>query len=335
MDIITQVAIADFASSHPELHHYTNFPGLEGIHKSQTLWAINYRHLNDTKEVKVLEKPLIEALTKRFSSLLEDRQRGSPQFRQAIEETGGRIAEIAADQATRVVQGFYDSLPEIYVTSFCTHANDPYAKEHGLLSQWRGYGGQDGGYCIVFDTAALIELLQRESRARYWLMPLKLAQVQYRTAELSVEDVFAPLLIETHKLFSALLDDTKIPEKALGNFLLAASLLKHQGFREEHEARIVAIPSTQDDLDGLRATYGDVSFLHLKAIRSKNGAAGSRQFVALFESLYRELPIRRVIVGPSRNQDKNFTKALELLGSGIKTERSDTPFIEEQPSSHC
>jgi len=64
----------------------------------------------------------------------------------------------------------------------------------------------------VFDTAALIELLQRESRAHYWLMPLKLDQVQYRTAELSVEDVFAPLLIETHKLFSALLDDTKIPE---------------------------------------------------------------------------------------------------------------------------
>jgi hypothetical protein len=68
----------------------------------------------------------------------------------------------------------------------------------------------------------------------------------------------------------------------------------------------------------------------LKAIRSKNGAAGSRQFLALFESLHRELPIRRVIVGPSRNQDKNFTKALELLGSEIKIERSDTPFIEER-----
>lgn len=102
----------------------------------------------------------------------------------------------------------------------------------------------------MFDTAALIELLQREFRAHYWFMPLKLAQVHYRTADLSVEDVFAPLLIKTHKLFSALLDQTKIPEKAMG------------------------IPSTQHDLDGLRATYGDVSFLHLKAIRSKNGAAG-------------------------------------------------------------
>jgi DUF2971 family protein len=288
MDIITQVAMADFASSHPQLHHYTNFPGLEGIHKSQTLWAINYRHLNDTKEVKVLEEPLIEALTKRFSPLLED----NAEVRMFAKETGGGIAEIAAYQATRVVQGFYDTLfrspapLDIYVTSFCTHANDQYANKHGLLSQWRGYGGEDGGYCIVFDTAALIELLQRECRATYWIMPLKLAQVHYRTADLSVEDVFAPLLIETHKLFSALLDDTKIPERAMEYFLLAASLLKHQSFREENEARIVAIPSTQHDLDGLRAKYGDLSFPPLKAIRSKNGAAGSCQFVALFESLH-------------------------------------------------
>jgi hypothetical protein len=180
-------------------------------------------------------------------------------------ETGGGLAEIAAYQATRVVQGFYDTSfrsparLDIYVTSFCTHANDPYAKEHGLLSQWRGYGGE-GGYCIVFDTAALIELLQREFGAHYWFMPLKLAQVHYRTADLSVEDVFAPLLIETHKLFSALLDRKEIPEEAIAYFLWAASLLKHQGFREENEARIVAIPSTQHDLDGLRAKYGDMSF---------------------------------------------------------------------------
>jgi hypothetical protein len=57
--------------------------------------------------------------------------------------------------------------------------------------------------------------------------------------------------------------------------------------------------------------------------------------IALFESLQCELPIRRVIVGPSRNQDKNFTKALELLGSGIKIERSDTPFIERATVCHC
>jgi hypothetical protein len=144
MDIITQVAMAGFASSHPELHHYTNFPGLEGIHKTQTLWGINYRDLNDTKEVKVLEEPLIEALTKRFSD--------DAKVRMFAKETSGGIAEIAAYRARRVVQGFYDTSfrspaarLDIYVTSFCTHANDPYAKEHGLLSQWRGYGGEGGG----------------------------------------------------------------------------------------------------------------------------------------------------------------------------------------------
>ena len=49
---------ADFASGHPELHHYTNFDGLSGIYTSRTLWAVNYRHLNDTREIAVLEGPL-------------------------------------------------------------------------------------------------------------------------------------------------------------------------------------------------------------------------------------------------------------------------------------
>jgi hypothetical protein len=47
------------------------------------LWAINYRHLNDTREVKVLEEPLIEALTKRFSPLLEDNADVHVTYRQA------------------------------------------------------------------------------------------------------------------------------------------------------------------------------------------------------------------------------------------------------------
>jgi hypothetical protein len=51
MDLITQVAAADFACGHPELHHYTNFDGLSGIYASRTLWAVNYRHLNDTREI--------------------------------------------------------------------------------------------------------------------------------------------------------------------------------------------------------------------------------------------------------------------------------------------
>jgi hypothetical protein len=40
-----------------------------------------------------------------------------------------------------------------------------------------------------------------------------------------------------------------------------------------------------------------------------------------------ELPIKRVIVGPSRHQDENFERARSLLGDSVTLVRSDTPFL--------
>jgi hypothetical protein len=287
MNLITEFTPADFASSHPELHHYTNFDGLAGIHKS-------------------CEQPLVEALTKRFGLLLQERQRKHAYVQRAIEETGGGVAGIAAGQAQKMVRSFYDTMLrsaaplDLYVTSFCTHADDPYAREHGLLSQWRGYGGGgDGGYCIVFETAGLVDLLRREFAAHYWVMALRIDQVHYYSDNFSVEGIFAPLLSESDKLLSALMDHTEIPEAVMAFFFWAAPLLKHQGFREEHEARIVAIPAPQHDLNGVRSEHGDIFIPPFKTIHTRDGGRGRRQYLALFESFRPELPadstIQRII----------------------------------------
>jgi hypothetical protein len=47
------IAERNFASTHPELHYYCDFGGLEGIFTNQTIWATNYRQLNDTKEAEI------------------------------------------------------------------------------------------------------------------------------------------------------------------------------------------------------------------------------------------------------------------------------------------
>ena len=326
--MITQVSATDFASKHPELHHYTNFDGLSGIHNTQTLWATNYTHLNDTKELAMLEQPLVAALTNRFRLLLIRQKKTNPKVRRAIEDTGGGIANIAADMARHLINSFYAAAlnnpsPLVpYFTSFCTHANDPYASEHGLLSQWRGYAG-GGGYCIVFNTASLIDLVTREYEAHYWVMPLKLGSVHYLTANFSVEGVFARLLDEAEAIVSAIMNGRPPPEIAIAYFLEAVSFVKHQGFREENEARIVTIPGTQHDLDGVIAEHGNIDVPPFKAIRSR----GTRQYIVLFESLKAALPIKRVIVGPSAHSDAAFANARALFGSGITITRCDTPFI--------
>jgi hypothetical protein len=333
MNLITDIAESDFASQHPELHHYVDFGGLNGIFSTKTIWATNYRQLNDTKEIAMLRTPLVEALTSRFRSLVKNRARTSVQVQNAIQETGGDIKRIAADMVRDLVRSFYDTVTrgdaplDFYVACFCTHAPDDYAREHGLLSQWRGYGGSDGGYCIVFDTAAMIHLLQREYEAHYWTVPPRLALVHYATPHFSVEGFFKPLLDESDNLLSAILSHSKPPEMVMAYFLWAAPLLKHQGFREESEARIVVIPGTQHDFDGVVVEHGDVSLPLKNICERRDDARGLRQHVVLFEGLDVALPIKRVIVGPSRHQDKNFERARSLLGDSVTLVRSDTPFL--------
>ena len=323
------IAESSFASGHPELHYYCDFGGLEGIFTIQTIWATNYRQLNDTKEAKMLKTPLVAALTARFRSVVEDRQHARREVRKAIEEVGGDLDRIVSDLARDLVNSYYQSADDLdfYVACFCTHATDDYAREHGLLSQWRGYGGADGGYCIVFDTAAIIPMLQKEHEAHYWTLPPKLALVHYATRHFSIDDFFKPLIEELDRLLFALLSGAAPPEKAMGYFLWSAPLLKHQGFMEESEARIVVIPGTKRDYDNVVAEYGDVINLPLKKICDRTDARGFRQHVVLFEGLGLKLPIKRVIIGPSRDQDAKFDKAQRLLGPDISLVRSDTPFI--------
>ena len=139
--------------------------------------------------------------------------------------------------------------------------------------------------------------------------------------------IFDPLLDEADLLLSALLANEGPPETFLAYFLSAAPLLKHQGFIEESEARIVAIPGTQHDYDAVVAEYGDSISLPLKNICQRTDTRGLRQYVVLFENLNLSLPIKRVIVGPSRDQDKNFNKARHLLGDQVELVRSQTPFL--------
>jgi len=333
MNLITDIADGDFPPSHPELHHYTDFGGLQGIFKNRTLWAANYRQLNDAKETAILERPLVEALTSRFRTLVEARQRTTKEVRKAVEESGGDLDKISADLARDLVKSFYETVAraaaplDFYVACFCTHAKDDYARENGLLSQWRGYGGPDGGYCIVFDTAAIILLLQKEHESHYWAMPPKLALVHYAHLNFSIEDIFEPLLNESDNLLSALLGNKALPENVMAYFLWAAPLLKHQGFSEESEARIVAIPGTQHDFDAVVAEHGDVINLPLEMIYERTDARGLRQYVVLFENLNLELPIRRVIIGPCRHQNENLNKARLLLGDDVKLVPSETPFL--------
>jgi len=328
---MSSVAEPTFADSHPELHHYTNYAGLSGIVESQTIWATHFLHLNDSSEVSLLRDPLTVALERRFLRALIDRQRTSLDLRMFLQKRGGAL-RVAKGDADCLVQILYDKifggrLAVPFIASFCSHVNDQsYEKENGLLSQWRGYG-KEGGFCIVFDTTAFLTTLEAEFNAYNWIH-LRIAPVHYAYDNIEVDALFPELVERCEAFFARPLDKEHpiVDEAGLAPFFMSACpRFKHQGFREEREVRLVAIPAAKEVLRSFLAQHPDYDVSERwKTIHVRNN--GSVPYLKLNDHSNKTgLPIKRVIVGPSQAQSEHFEKAHSIIGN-IPAIRSATPF---------
>jgi DUF2971 family protein len=323
-------------SDHPELHHYTTEAGLKGITNTNCLWATHFADLNDATEVRLLQEPLAAVLGSRFCKLVKQRQSESLKVRRAVSDLGG-LRAVSTDLARDFVSSLYSvtfdgvgtfDFGSPFITSFCTHSGDQsYEKENGLLSQWRGYG-RDGGYCIVFGTHELSQLLGVEFDVNYYVH-MNMDAARYALDGVSVESLFPELLERCDLFMSELLKGNRQPaaEDGFAPFVTGATLLKHQGFREEREIRIVSMPGTKEVQDQVCKEHPEYVAKPVKQVRKVTSNFGERRHIVLFEGLEAKLPIKRVIVGPSRRQDDNFKFAHTLLDPGTNIVRSATPFV--------
>jgi hypothetical protein len=152
----------------------------------------------------------------------------------------------AADRATvnktRAVRR--SSKIAAFMTSFSTHAGDgDFERQNGLWSQWERYAGPDG-FCIVFDTAAMGDLLAKEFDSAYWVR-LALNPVRYSGADVPIDRLMPELINAGEDVFRQFMRGEELQEFAVPEFLMGATLLKDAAYREEREVRIVAIPGTK------------------------------------------------------------------------------------------
>ena len=78
-------------------------------------------------------------------------------------------------------------------------------------------------------------------------------------------------------------------------------------------------------------TASQIDHKELKEVCSRSGRRGSIPYIRLFEEIG-DLPISKILVGPSRNQDANVSKVATLLqelvpGREIALEKSEIPFV--------
>jgi hypothetical protein len=151
--------------THPQIYHYTTEAGLRGIVESNSFRATYFRDMNDANEIHELRMPLIKEFTRRVTPFFKELyQKGTRATKLASASAEAEYsAHSWADKLYSTV--FQERASDCYISSFCSHANDQdYERNHGLLSQWRGYG-KDGGYCLVLDTAALSKFSEQEPRS--------------------------------------------------------------------------------------------------------------------------------------------------------------------------
>src|SRR6266487_790431 len=280
--------------------HYTDSAGLLGILSSKSVFATHYRYLNDVSEgslIRDLILPILEDEITEINSKLRDRGL----LRGFYETHGARGNRLQAEGFyTSLVNSLDDTTPP-FVLSFCRHTDKKTIK-HGLLSQWRGYAGS-AGFAIEFDEPELVKLIRDENDtfAYPWM---KSDYVRYK----GYDDLFdremyrgvaGELIRRMFKAFGDISDITgqKELDSVMLSFANTAPFLKHEGFQEEEEYRIVAGRVEQEKI----APGGTRRVKEIK-FRSKEGLIVP--YIKLFEGSPRDLPITSIIVGPHQFQAK-------------------------------
>lgn len=290
---------------YPELMHYTTAAGLTGIVTSGLLWATHINFLNDSEEFNHFFDERLPHLFAKYMEIIDSDSSGSSG------DTEERSRKVSGElkQATL---GVCDS----YIFSLCA-ASDERIAAQGLLSQWRGYG-MDGGYAIVFDTNGLEDLAKHKPQPPN--LPILLGEVMYSDEG----EAYAKL---AKKVTDGIAMLPEKPESLLHLWEATTQLAafhKHWGFEEEREVRLVAFWPTHELAKSLGARLpksfirggAPVPYLELFADKPDGSKC---------------LPIKRVIVGPHRDQTLRIDAVQRLLAAngyaGVAVRGSAIPYL--------
>jgi Protein of unknown function (DUF2971) len=268
----------------PPLYHYTGAAAIRGILQSGRVWASGAQYMNDWMEVVYGYDIIMNGLRE----LVEKRQ---------VPE---RSRAVFAD-ALRLMESPESPFVDAYFAAFCEKGN--------LLSQWRAYAGTQG-FAIEFDPLVIKGELTLTTHAP--ARNLRLAKVEYDPKKQRKNfDQMIEELCDT--IEGTGLDKSNGTPPTLVEFsrmVLSswAATVKHPGFEEEQEWRVIFQPlitaeekylSTREFVVRLEGPefVTHVEFMPDKKVLGRRGHL---------------LPIQSIICGPSVTM-RTTMRALEIL----------------------
>jgi hypothetical protein len=206
-----------FSSERPLLAHYTSIDVMQKILEHEEVWFSNPLFMNDWEEMRFGMIEGTRLVTEQANLLVAG-------------ETSERATAI--ERHYNILQSKYQNEGAFDTYIFCLSQHRPEDND-GLLSMWRGYGGQGRGAAIVFD-ANQLTLIPTS--------PLLIAKISYASTPGRLADMSA-LIAQ----WARITREANLPMEQLHfaswhaysmvlNFALTT---KHVGFGEEQEWRVI------------------------------------------------------------------------------------------------
>lgn len=330
---VSQAETQSVAPAHPLLYHYTRVHAFRSIVLNNAFWATYFEDLNDSTEFRHMRAPLAEELGERFIPVVDAFSKQGSWQADTVRREGG-VASAARTRGKAMMENFYkvsfgapakERPHACFVASFCSHSPDGYVEKNGLLSQWRGYGG-DGGFCLVFDTKQL-EALIEEERSAYQYLFIRLGVAHYFKDRKTMPPQFAELVTRAKDVLDLALAGSDFSFDAMFEpFISMASTNKHRAFEEEREVRLVAMPLSLLGAEKMKNVPGYRS-MPIKTTFPCSINAKTKHHIRLFGAERGTLPLVKVIVGPARDQKRNAEIARSVVRSDVEVICSETPLI--------
>jgi hypothetical protein len=286
----------------PPLFHYTGAPAIRGILQSDSIWASGAQYMNDWMEVVYGYDIIMTGLRE----LVEKRKLA-------------RRSRAVFKDVLRMMESPDSPFIDAYFAAFCEKGN--------LLSQWRAYAGTQG-FAVEFHPLVIKGELTLTTKAP--ARNLRLAKVEYDPAR--QQENFRGLIEElTDNIEQAKVGSpTEAAPSTLVEFTRMvlsswAATVKHPGFAEEQEWRVIFQPLITEEEKYLSTSefvvrlegpefVTHVEFIPDKQVLGKHG---------------HKLPIRSIVCGPNVDM-RSAKRAVEILlrnngYEGVEIRKSEIP----------
>lgn len=214
---------ARFLSSERQFVHYTTGESAVGIIKSERFWLRSTVCMNDVSEVQHGHNAMLDAFNANDGALRE-------KFIKTLEPI---YPGLAVEAIKRFDDYFGVNKYRVFVGCFSEH--DPKAHKLGRLSMWRAYGKGQTPVALVLDRAGLFT---ESDSANIFMSP-----VAYLANE-EITSLFSEITtnISENTEFIRSLGADAVSRAIFTMFIFIAVCVKHPGFAEEQEWRLIYLP---------------------------------------------------------------------------------------------